>query len=190
MCTVYFSRIFVQNQCKCDAFLCCSLTSAFFLLLLLVDIHCISLVNTWTCLNLIQLLSCTRFITSRIKNEKKKKEEIYQLKANNNNNNRKEQRFFPRAPFTQRHIVFVDVLFYFILFLCACYLSSIRIQHSFASSMFIACLSSNTSTIIVLCQQNNRINWFAQRLTLPAHAHTLTHKTYDNDAHRPNKSNR
>lgn len=49
--------------------------------------------------------------------------------------------------------------------------------------MFIGCLSSNTSAINVLCQQNNRMNWLTQRLTLPA-------QPYYNDVHKPNENDK
>lgn len=98
--TVYSSRVFESLQVRCLSHVRvivvgCSLTSAFLCLLLFffsfIPFLCmfISLVNIWKCLNLIQLLSCTLFITTHIKNKTKEKNNWYreqQLKANNTNN--------------------------------------------------------------------------------------------------------
>lgn len=89
--------------------------------------------------------------------EKKERRRSTHTTIEGNNNFSQEYRLHNVILFLLMLCFFLPILFHLFLYFLRFLSSFIQV----ASSMFIGCLSSNTSTTIVLCQQNNRMNSFA-----------------------------
>lgn len=110
------------------------------------------------CLNLIQLLSCTRFIATHPKKIPTETVQIEREKSAISLEHRFRVFLFK--------LCFVGILFYCILFISFVFSPQcLTLSFDRASLMFIGCLSWNTSTIIVLCQQNKSDEFICFALT-------------------------